>query len=179
MCNDNNGNNSDKRNPNDERDAMISAIAQVHLGLSTLHTRFSDNLDFHSHACWEVRCALIAAFEAGKQAANPKRPHDVGIGPLRLTCEKPTIRSSAWAMGFMGTYRFSARVNPEHSRNPNHEIGRSRITTLELRTSDNEKLIYVWDKGLESDPANPEVQKVIDAIGDQLADLLFGPAING
>jgi hypothetical protein len=179
MCNDNENNGNGTHNPNDEREAMISAIAQVHLGLGTLQSRYSDSLDFHRHSCWEIHSALLAAYEAGKLSVEQKKVTDVGIGKLHLTCDKPIDRSSAWAMGFMGAYHFSARVNPEHSQNQIHEIGRSRITTLELRSMNSEKTIYVWDKGLESDPASPEIQKVIDAICNQLADLLFGPAING
>jgi hypothetical protein len=46
-------------------DAILTLIAQKHLGLDTLQTRHSDSLDFHDTAVWSIRDALEAAFKAG------------------------------------------------------------------------------------------------------------------
>ena len=42
-------------------------IAQSVLGIKTLETRNSDGLDFYDLAVWNIRKALVQAYEAGKQ----------------------------------------------------------------------------------------------------------------
>jgi hypothetical protein len=99
-----------------ERDAVIATIAQVHLGLETLESRHLDSLDFKDHACWAIRDALRAAFEAGRKAAkHPERKPTAVLGDLTLTSPKPkdgtagcsatpsferNIRTAAKALGF-------------------------------------------------------------------------------
>ena len=46
-------------------DAILTLIAQKHLGIETLQTRNADSLDFHDTAVWCIRDALEAAFKAG------------------------------------------------------------------------------------------------------------------
>jgi hypothetical protein len=48
---------------------LMTEIAQQHLLLETLETRHSDSLDFHDLAVWQIKSALKAAFEAGRQDA--------------------------------------------------------------------------------------------------------------
>lgn len=50
-------------------ETLLQQIAQEHLLIETLETRRSDRLDFHDVAVWGVKSALLAAFEAGRQAA--------------------------------------------------------------------------------------------------------------
>lgn len=45
-------------------------IARRHLGLETLATQSSDSLDFHEVAVWNIKAALEAAYEAGRQSAQ-------------------------------------------------------------------------------------------------------------
>jgi hypothetical protein len=42
-------------------------IAREVLGVETLETRNSDQLDFHEMAVWEIRDALEAAYNEGKK----------------------------------------------------------------------------------------------------------------
>ncbi|CAE6714911.1 DUF6900 domain-containing protein [Candidatus Nitrotoga fabula] len=51
-------------------DQIIEMIAKKHFDIQTLDTRYSDRLDFHDVAVWEVKAALQAAFEAGRQVAR-------------------------------------------------------------------------------------------------------------
>jgi hypothetical protein len=51
----------------------INQIAKTHLDLDTLEERKSDSLDFHELAVWQIKAALIAAYEAGRQAAKTHR----------------------------------------------------------------------------------------------------------
>ena len=50
-------------------DKLLLQIAQEHLLVETLETRFSDRLDFHDVAVWGIKSALQAAFDAGRKAA--------------------------------------------------------------------------------------------------------------
>lgn len=62
------------RNDEAARDALLLEIAERHLFLETLETRNSDSLDFHDSAVWAIRSALVAAFEAGRCAAETTTP---------------------------------------------------------------------------------------------------------
>ena len=51
---------------------IIDEIARKHLGLETLETRNSDDLDFTDQAVWNLKEALEAAFCAGAASAALK-----------------------------------------------------------------------------------------------------------
>lgn len=51
-------------------DPLFRQIALDHLFIDTLETRHSDRLDFHEVSVWGIKSALLAAFDAGKQAAS-------------------------------------------------------------------------------------------------------------
>ena len=51
--------------------ATIEKIAHEILDLETLETRNMDSLDFHDLAVWEIRKALEAAYNAGRDTGNP------------------------------------------------------------------------------------------------------------
>ena len=51
-------------------DQLLARIALDHLFIETLATRNSDRLDFHEVSVWGVKSALMAAYEAGRQAAK-------------------------------------------------------------------------------------------------------------
>ena len=48
----------------------LERIAVHLLGIETLKTRHSDDLDFHDLAVWKIRDALDAAYEAGRKAGR-------------------------------------------------------------------------------------------------------------
>ncbi|VTU01647.1 hypothetical protein CL52_16505 : Uncharacterized protein OS=Magnetospirillum gryphiswaldense MSR-1 v2 GN=MGMSRv2_2605 PE=4 SV=1 [Gemmataceae bacterium] len=58
--------------------SRLADIAAKLLGIPTLTPRNSDRLDFHEVAVWQVEAALLAAFEAGRQA-TPVIPPDASI----------------------------------------------------------------------------------------------------
>ena len=49
---------------------MSKQATQVTQALETLQTRNSDRMDFHEVSVWGVKSALMAAYEAGRQAAK-------------------------------------------------------------------------------------------------------------
>ena len=51
-------------------DQQLQQIALDHLFIETLETRNSDRLDFHEVSVWGVKSALMAAYEAGRQATK-------------------------------------------------------------------------------------------------------------
>ena len=51
-------------------ETLLQQIALDHLFIETLQTRHSDRLDFHEVSVWAVKSALMAAYEAGRQAAK-------------------------------------------------------------------------------------------------------------
>ena len=51
-------------------DQQMQQIALDHLFIETLETRHSDRMDFHAVSVWGVKSALMAAYEAGREAAK-------------------------------------------------------------------------------------------------------------
>ena len=51
----------------------LAEIAKKELGIETLETRRNGSLDFHELAVWNVRNALIAAYELGRQSVINQR----------------------------------------------------------------------------------------------------------
>lgn len=53
-----------------KRDKMLTAIATKHIttmeGREDLERHYSDELDFFDVAVWELKAALVAAYELGK-----------------------------------------------------------------------------------------------------------------
>lgn len=54
-------------NVTDLNNPELAEIARAHLNIETLATRYSDSLDFHDVAVWNVLAALKAAYEAGRR----------------------------------------------------------------------------------------------------------------
>lgn len=83
--------------------------------------------------------------------------------------------SGTWVCGRVGqTYRFDALVFPEHAENPGYEIGSSRISKLWIWRTDNDRMVYGWDRGLDIDATTPEVRQVLDGLCATLARLTYG-----
>lgn len=51
---------------------VLEQIANNKIGIETLQTRNNDNLDVHSVDVYQLKQALMAAFEAGRAAAAKK-----------------------------------------------------------------------------------------------------------
>jgi len=49
---------------------LLETIAKDNIGLETLETRNSDDLDFHDVAVWSIKKALQDAFIAGMTVGN-------------------------------------------------------------------------------------------------------------
>jgi hypothetical protein len=166
-----------------ETDAVLAAIAKTHLGLEILESRHLDSLDFHEHACYAIRDALAAAFAAGKRASRsrstlrsaPCAQPTVVEGDLVLTSPKPVDGCGGWVNGRIGAFRFCAKVYPAHAEVASYEIGRSRISKLDLRRLDTDAVAYAWDRGLDVAPVNAAAKKAVERLAAHLANHCFGP----
>ena len=162
-----------------ERDAIITTIALTHLDLETLESRNMDSLDFKEQSCLAIRAALLAAFEAGKQAARrrvgspPVAPPTVIKGDIMIAAN-PKAERMGWTTGRIGTFRFCAKVYPEHALEASYEIGRSRISKLELRRLDTGAVAFAWDRGLDTPATDAAAQQAVDRLGKYLANHLYG-----
>ena len=50
------------------RDEQLAKLAKQYLSIAVLDPRNSDSLDFHEVAVWDVKKALILAYEMGKMS---------------------------------------------------------------------------------------------------------------
>jgi hypothetical protein len=87
--------------------------------------------------------------------------------------EPPSPRGRCWVTGGIQDYRFAALVFPEHALNPRFELGRSRISKLEIRRPDDDALIVNFDRGWDLRPATKTAETLVNAIASQLADMTF------
>lgn len=55
---------------NEDFNRLLEKIAKDNIGLETLETRRSDDLDFHDVAVWSIKKALQDAFIAGMTVGN-------------------------------------------------------------------------------------------------------------
>ena len=73
--------------------SAIERIAREILDLETLETQKMDSLDFHDLAVWEIRKALEAAYEAGREAEprqrNPSNSRAESTSPQASRRNKP------------------------------------------------------------------------------------------
>lgn len=53
-----------------ETEQKLEKIAQEKLGVGTLEQRWSDSLDFYDLSVWQIKAALVAAYEAGKTSVK-------------------------------------------------------------------------------------------------------------
>jgi hypothetical protein len=51
-----------------KRVGTVEILAKDLLDIETLDTRNSDSLDFHTVSVWQLKAALEAAYEAGRQS---------------------------------------------------------------------------------------------------------------
>ena len=54
---------------NADRDTDLAFLAKTH-GIETLETRYSDSLDFHELAVWQLKEMLEQAYTCGANAAS-------------------------------------------------------------------------------------------------------------
>jgi hypothetical protein len=164
-----------------EVEATIATIARSHLNLETLESRHLDSLDFHEHACYAIHDALRAAYEAGRQAARRRTgspaaaPPTVIHGDIIINVD-PKAARRGWTTGRIGDFRFCAKVFAEHALEASYEIGRSRISKLELRRIDTGSVAYNWDRGLDIRATDAAAQHAVDRLARHLANHLYGPA---
>jgi len=74
-----------------EADQIVTDIAQRKLKIDTLETRNSDHLDFHDVSVWNLRSALLCAYEAGRTSENRKR---LAKNPANGASYRATIEAS-------------------------------------------------------------------------------------
>jgi hypothetical protein len=162
---------------NPEVNATLEAIAREHLAIDTLQTRGRDRLDFHDCGVAGLRAALAAAYEAGRRHRRGTKPApaETTVGDLVLIRRPETKTEGGWAAGRIGAFRFEALVFPQHADLPDYEIGRSRISKLNLRRLADGTEVYNWDRGLDRDAADQATRAAVDTITAQLANGLFGP----
>ena len=159
-------------------DAILDTIAQRELLIDGLFARdLPAQPDTYACATENLRAALQVAFVAGMLRAGflPALPTAVVVVGDVPTTPTSSEGQSLWT-GRIGTFRFTAQVYAEHPACASYEIERSRITRLELRRVDNDRLVYAWDRGLDLLAIDATTQGAVDTLAQQLAELIYGPA---
>jgi hypothetical protein len=79
-----------------------------------------------------------------------------------------------WVSGRLHGHRFDALVFPEHAKQPEWEIGQSRISKLWLCRLADRETVYNWDRGADVPPADETAQAIVDFLCAGLADHVYG-----
>ena len=95
------------------RDQVLGAIAHRCLSVRTLETQNADSLDFHDVAVWNLKAALAAAFEAGRQDGNPELPQD----DIGLIVSRAIVDVRLPPLSPEAVEAFTADVGPSYSGN--------------------------------------------------------------
>lgn len=79
-----------------------------------------------------------------------------------------------WVTGWIYGYYFNALVFEEHAKNPDWEIGRSRISKLWIQRPRDRRVMYNWDRGLDVPPAGNLSKAAVGYLAENLAEMVFG-----
>ncbi len=91
---------------------------------------------------------MYAIYRARSHEAQPTRSDTV--------IEVQRIESNGWVIGTVGEYRFNALIFREHAADPAWELADSMISKLWVQHRG--QTVFNWDRGLDVDAANEEVQ---------------------
>ncbi|MDD3182656.1 MAG: hypothetical protein PHD48_07640 [Alphaproteobacteria bacterium] len=137
----------------------IESIAQKHLSIETLETRNSDSLDFHDVSAWQLRKALLCAFEAGRQASRSKPKKDKSS--KEGTCYRATIEAS---------YQDLVDIWGEPSKGDEYKIEAEWVIRP---TRDTAIIIYNYKNSRAYDYNYPEITAVREwHVGGHRADVV-------
>jgi hypothetical protein len=70
-------------------------------------------------------------------------------------------------------YRFVALVFPEHAVFTDYEMWQSRISKPCLKRSEDDEIVFSWDRGLDGIAAEPDAQRAVEILGRVLAKLVY------
>jgi hypothetical protein len=89
--------------------------------------------------------------------ASPKER--IGEDLAVLSADRAVGGDSTWVSGTVNGHRFEAKIYGRHASNHDWEIGRSRISKLEVRRLEDDRCVFSWNRGsepLEKDPLEKE-----------------------
>jgi hypothetical protein len=87
--------------------------------------------------------------------------------------EPPNPKGNCWAMGEVLGYRFAAKVYPLHALDPSFELGRSRISKLEIRRFENDRLMVNFQRGWDLRPDSEILERAVQILCERLAKEVF------
>ena len=90
------------------------------------------------------RLTRLVLFWRHRRSAAP-RPNEHRHEPLDKLCihriEPPSPKGRCWVAGSIMGHSFSVLVFPEHALHPSYELGRSRISKLDIRREIDDELV--------------------------------------
>lgn len=86
-----------------------------------------------------------------------------------------TFSAGTWVLGWVGDFYFSALVFAEHATRPSCELGRSRISKLQIIQRGAADWVMNFDRGWDFRPQCAEAAKVLNVLSRDLANAVHGP----
>jgi hypothetical protein len=95
-----------------------------------------------------------------------------------LTITRMTRRRApaggTWVKGSMAGHRIEALVFPDHAADPDYELGRTRISKLWVQRARDRRVVFNFDRGLDVPAADATAERIVAAVGECLAGMVFG-----
>lgn len=111
------------------------------------------------------------------------RKSDFGGDAMASSSPEITITSTgpkkfsggSWVNGRVGDFYFNALVFAEHASRPSCELGRSRISKLQVIQHGSAEWMMNFDRGWDLRPQCDEVARVVRVLSRDLANGVYGP----
>jgi len=87
--------------------------------------------------------------------------------------DPPTPKGRCWVAGSILGHSFSALIFPAHALRPGYELGRSRISKLDIRRDIDDELVVNFDRGWDIRPATETAAAIVEILSSQLAKRIF------
>lgn len=86
---------------------------------------------------------------------------------------QPGGGAGVWVKGRVAGHRFEGLAFPGHADQPEHGLGRSRLSKLWVQRLSDRAVVFSWDRGADVPAVDAAATAVVDFLAAGLADRAF------
>ena len=100
--------------------------------------------------------------------------NDIDLDLAITKIEQRTNGGGTWVIGTVNDqHKFNALVFSDHAECDEYELGQSKISKLWVQRTSDRTTLFNFDRGLDVQATNTEIQVIVDFLCTGLADLVF------
>ena len=93
---------------------------------------------------------------------------------IRITQLRDSGTGGTWADGTVGPFTFQALVFKDHAASKSFELGRSRISKMQVKLRGPEfRPVFNFDRGMDIPAKTADAKNAVKLLTEQLAKLVF------